>query len=72
MASLLIKDLPPELHRRLKESAKRNRRSMNGQMIVLLEKALEDEAPIRLPKAVKGRFLISDRFLQTAKRAGRA
>jgi plasmid stability protein len=72
MASLLIKDLPPELHWQLKESAKRNRRSMNGQTIVLLEKALEDEAPVQLPKAVKGRFPITDRFLQKAKRAGRA
>jgi plasmid stability protein len=72
MASLLIKDLPAELHDQLKESARRNRRSMNRQTIVLLEKALEDEAPVKLPSAAKGRFPITDPFLQKAKRAGRS
>jgi plasmid stability protein len=41
MANVTIKDLPPELHGRLKETAKMNRRSLNAEVITLLEAALE-------------------------------
>jgi len=40
MTGLLIKDFPPELHRKLKESAARSNRSMTRQAMVLLEQAL--------------------------------
>ena len=40
MTGLLIKDFPPELHRRLKEEAERHHRSMTRQALVLLEQAL--------------------------------
>ncbi len=40
MAGLLIKNLPPDLHRRLKEEAVRHHRSMTRQALVLLEQAL--------------------------------
>ena len=40
MPGLLIKDFPPELHRRLKEEAARYHRSMTRQALVLLEQAL--------------------------------
>ena len=40
MTGLLIKDFPPELHRRLKEAAARSHRSMTRQALVLLEQAL--------------------------------
>lgn len=40
MPGLLIKDFPPELHRRLKEEAVRYHRSMTRQALVLLEQAL--------------------------------
>lgn len=42
MPGLLIKDFPPELHRRLKEEAERHHRSMTRQALVLLEQALSD------------------------------
>ncbi|MCR4302961.1 MAG: hypothetical protein NUV63_01875 [Gallionella sp.] len=45
MSGLLIKDLPPELHRRLKEEAARYHRSMTRQALALLEQALT--APAR-------------------------
>lgn len=45
MPGLLIKDFPPELHRRLKEEAARHHRSMTRQALVLLEQALS--APSR-------------------------
>ena len=40
MPTLTIKNLPPELYERLKQSAERNRRSLNREIIVCLEKAL--------------------------------
>ena len=45
MPGLLIKDFPPELHRRLKEQAARYHRSMTRQALALLEQALA--APAR-------------------------
>ena len=45
MPGLLIKDFPPELHRRLKEEAARHHRSMTRQALALLEQALT--APAR-------------------------
>jgi len=40
MPVLLIKDFPPELHRRLKQEAARHHRSIARQALVLLEQAL--------------------------------
>ncbi len=45
MPGLLIKDFPPELHRRLKQEAARHHRSMTRQALALLEQALA--APAR-------------------------
>lgn len=45
MSTLTIKDVPDELHERLKERAKRHRRSMNSEAIRILEQAL---SPSRL------------------------
>jgi plasmid stability protein len=45
MPGLLIKDFPPELHRRLKDEAARHHRSMTRQALALLEQALT--APAR-------------------------
>jgi plasmid stability protein len=45
MPGLLIKDFPPELHRRLKQEAARYHRSMTRQALALLEQALA--APTR-------------------------
>lgn len=44
MPSLLIKDFPPELHRKLKEEAARYHRSMTRQALTLLEQALSTPA----------------------------
>ena len=40
MPGLLIKDFPPELHRKLKEQAAHYHRSMTRQALVILEQAL--------------------------------
>ena len=56
MPDLLIKDFPPEMHRRLRDEAARNHRSMTRQALVLLEQALaapaEDTADL-LPDPLK-------------------
>jgi plasmid stability protein len=74
MPGLLIRDLPEELHRRLKERAAENRRSMNQEVIVLLEQALawrEQDHEV-LPKAFRGKFTLDNAWLDEAKRGGRA
>jgi plasmid stability protein len=71
MPALLIKDLPPELHAKLKREAARNHRSMNRQALVMLEQAMNLSAPPELPPPAKGKFLLTDKWLKTAKREGR-
>ena len=39
MANLTLKNIPDELHAKLKDSAERNRRSLNSEILVLLESA---------------------------------
>ena len=56
MSGLLIKDFPPELHRKLKDEAARHHRSMTRQALALLEQALSSEtrnAADLLPKPLK-------------------
>lgn len=43
MPALLIKDLPPELHRKLREQAAQHHRSMTKEVLALLERALGGE-----------------------------
>ena len=45
MTSLTLKGLPDTLINRLRDRAKQERRSLNQQVIVLLEKALAEEQP---------------------------
>lgn len=45
MATLYLKNLPNGLYRRLKARAKRERRSVAQEAVVLLSKALEHEPP---------------------------
>lgn len=40
MASLLVKNIPPELRARLKQRAANNRRSLNSETILVLEQAV--------------------------------
>lgn len=74
MTALLIKNLPDELHRKLKERAARNRRSMTNEALVLLEQALTqaEAGPAAPPIPYRGRFLINDEWLNEAKSAGRS
>lgn len=40
MVTITIKNIPPEIYEQLKVRAKRNRRSINGEVISIIEKAL--------------------------------
>jgi plasmid stability protein len=44
MSGLLIKELPKDLHRKLKERAFANRRSLSGEAITILETVLHDRS----------------------------
>ena len=77
--NLTIKDLPSRLHQKLKTQARANKRSLNWEVIDLLEKAvqstpvdteklLEDIRHVR--EGIHG-FVVTDEFLREAKNEGR-
>ena len=71
MPTLVIKQVPPELHRRLREEAERNHRSMNKQVIAILEETLGAPSPPDRVVPVKGKFGLTDRWLNEARAKGR-
>ncbi|MBE2200133.1 MAG: hypothetical protein IAE79_16070 [Anaerolinea sp.] len=73
MPGLLIKEFPEALHYKLKARAARNRRSMTKEALCLLEMALnegEEERP-PLPEPFAAAFLITDEWIDQARREGR-
>jgi plasmid stability protein len=79
MASLTIKNLPEDLHRKLKRQAKANRRSLTGEAIACLERGVQPPrvdpeeflADVReLRKRIRGPA-ITDAWLRRAKNEGR-
>ncbi len=72
MPGFVIKDLPPKLHRKLKEQAARHHRSMTREVLAVLERALNnEERPRDAPPPFKGRFPLTDEFIAQARREGR-
>jgi plasmid stability protein len=72
MPGLVIKDLPAKLHRKLKERAARHHRSMTKEVLVVLERALSEDAPPReVPAPFKGRIALTDKLIARARREGR-
>lgn len=71
MASLVIKALPDSVHRLLKKRAERNRRSMTQEAVVILEQALLDVPPVKLPKPIKPLREITGDMVASAIREGR-
>ena len=74
MSALLIRDLPPEVHQKLKLLAQRNRRSLSAEASSLIEQALvaQTQTIDDLPIPFVGAFLITDDWLTNAKNEGRA
>lgn len=74
MPGLLIKEFPEALHYKLKALAARNKRSMTKEALFLLETAIneaEDDQPFILPEPFEASFLLTDEWLDNAKREGR-
>jgi len=79
MATLTIKNIPADLYERLKESAAQDRRSINNQVIVYLERALRSAkidtdavlAGARSLRRKTSRYVLTDRTLARAKQEGR-
>jgi plasmid stability protein len=70
MPDILIKDLPVDLHRRLKDEAKAHHRSMNQQIRQILEAHLERPGIPDFKPFVLGEPLTAA-FIQKARKEGR-
>ena len=71
MSAIVIKDVPKDVHRLLKEAAARNRRSMNQEALTILERALRPVPPLARIKPIKPRRPFTHDWLQRAIREGR-
>jgi plasmid stability protein len=78
MPTLTLKDVPPEVHRRLKARAVRNRRSLNREAIECLRAAthaapIDPETLLAKARALREQVSghLTQRDLEVAKRAGR-
>ena len=73
MPALLIKNLPAPLHRKLREAALRNHRSMTRQALAILEEGLEEPmSTADWPAPFQGPIPLTPRMVNRAKRQGRA
>lgn len=54
MPAVIIRDMQPQLHRRLKEKALLHHRSMNREILAILEKEVGTGPSRALPPPVKG------------------
>lgn len=81
MTTITIKNLPPTLYERLKQKAKANRRSLNNEVITILEKGLgvrsQNEVEELLEGARKVReltahYVLTDDEIEKAINEGRA
>lgn len=79
MATITVKGIPDPLHKRLKKRAAENRRSINSEIIVCLERYLQGgrvdpEAFLRQVDTLRRRVAlppVTDEILHAAKAAGR-
>ena len=74
MSDLLIRNLPPEVHERLRVLAQRSRRSLSEEAARLLEEAITAQMPIAAqpPMPFSGAFPMSDEWPEKVQREGRA
>ncbi len=63
MSALLIKNMPPPLHERLRQRATVHHRSMNREVISILERELDLPAARELPPPVKGLKEVDHQFI---------
>jgi plasmid stability protein len=70
MPTLVIRDLSPEIHRLLKEQAQQHHRSVNKEVITILEDSVTPSGQT-LPPPLKGIFPVTQDWLDEARRTGR-
>jgi len=72
MPAIVLKDVPRELHRWLKDEAERNRRSMNQQLLLILEQAkCGPLPPVSPPARIKTLKPLTQAWLRKAIEEGR-
>lgn len=76
MAGLLLKDIPPALHERLRVRAAAYRRSLSAEILTILEGVLDDRAGSASLEAidalrVHGRRPLTQELLDAARHEGR-
>lgn len=72
MGAFLIKNLPEEIHQRLKEQAQAHHRSMVQEALTILEDGLRLKRNWTPPPPIKAKGWITDEIIDAAKREGRA
>ena len=69
MPDILIRNVPIDMQKKIKERAKRHHRSMVKEIYAILEENLNDEVLIREePPLYKGKFKITNKFINNAKK----
>ena len=71
MSAVVVRDLPPVLHQRLKQEAERHHRSMNREIIAILEKELQAPMRMALPSPVRPLVPVDGRAIADAIRKAR-
>lgn len=71
MRTLSIKNISDETHEKLKRRARKNHRSMNQEIVTILEDALKTARLSEPPEPYRGKFPIDEEWLDLAKREGR-
>ena len=79
MATLTVKNIPDELHERLKQRAAQHRRSLNSEVIVCLEQVLGSRpldpaaflARVRARRQAMPQIYVTEEDLRAAKNEGR-
>ncbi len=71
MPSLVIKNLPEDIHVKLKEQAARHHRSMTREAIAILSEGVGHIVAREMPAPYRGHFPITEDFINSAKREGR-
>lgn len=78
-ATITVKNIPADLYARLKQSASRNRRSINSEVIALIEKTLTPQkinlqeflVSARALREKTQRYNLTQDFIDRTKREGR-
>jgi len=61
--AIVVRDLPPAIHQRLKQEAERHHRSMNREIIAILEKELGATGSAPLPEPVQLKKAVDPRWI---------